>query len=45
MTNIITRSSRADSDTRSFVEQKRAEKRAAAEEIAVRLYGSRPSGR
>lgn len=35
MTDIITRSSRADSDTRSFAEQKRAEKRAAVEEIGV----------
>lgn len=35
MTDIITRSSGADSDTRSFAEQKRAQKRAAAEEIGV----------
>ena len=35
MTDIITRSSGADSDTRSFAEQKRAEKRAAADEIGV----------
>ena len=35
MTDIITRSSGTDSDTRSFAEQKRDEKRAAAEQIGV----------
>lgn len=35
MTNTITRSNGADFDTRSFAQQKRAEKRAAAEEIGV----------